>query len=594
MSDNKQPLQDLNVIVAGQGGDGSLTVINVLADILRGAGLRVYTERDVLSRIKGGITAATLRAYDGERLCISSDIDLFVAFDQAAIAKYAFRLNEKSVVIYDSSNGEISDGHGLPDNVRLIGVPLSRYAVKHFRRDIYKNSISFAVIGRLIGLKDEDMKKSFEKRFGRRGAQALKYNLDALQVGCSLADERGLEIGKGRFEIESAHSEPHMLITGNEAAAFGFAVAGGRLYAGYPITPSTDIMDWLIKWLPKFGGVVKQAEDELSAINMAIGSALTGTRTMTATCGPGIALMQEGIGQLGMAEIGVVIVDAQRSGPSTGMPTKPEQSDINLLCYGGAGDFPRVVLAPGTPEECFFLTIDGCNLAEKYQLPVFMCLDQGLSQNTATIDPLDLSQVVIDRGDRLDADQLAKLDVYKRYNFTESGASNFAPPGTPGGMGLVTGNEHDEFGLVSTDPVNRNNMVAKRAKKMESMKPELPKASTHGVETAEIGFVGIGMCYGVILEAVDLLAEKGVHSQYHQVKTFWPMLDETPAFTQRCPNVFVVEYNATGQLAKLIVAHGGSESNIHNILRYDGIPMQAADIVNDVMKKMNIKEDEVA
>jgi 2-oxoglutarate ferredoxin oxidoreductase subunit alpha len=594
MSDNKQPLQDLNVIVAGQGGDGSLTVINVLADILRGAGLRVYTERDVLSRIKGGITAATLRAYDGERLCISSDIDLFVAFDQAAIAKYAFRLNEKSVVIYDSSNGEISDGHGLPDNVRLIGVPLSRYAVKHFRRDIYKNSISFAVIGRLIGLKDEDMKKSFEKRFGRRGAQALKYNLDALQVGCSLADERGLEIGKGRFEIESAHSEPHMLITGNEAAAFGFAVAGGRLYAGYPITPSTDIMDWLIKWLPKFGGVVKQAEDELSAINMAIGSALTGTRTMTATCGPGIALMQEGIGQLGMAEIGVVIVDAQRSGPSTGMPTKPEQSDINLLCYGGAGDFPRVVLAPGTPEECFFLTIDGCNLAEKYQLPVFMCLDQGLSQNTATIDPLDLSQVVIDRGDRLDADQLAKLDVYKRYNFTESGASNFAPPGTPGGMGLVTGNEHDEFGLVSTDPVNRNNMVAKRAKKMESMKPELPKASTHGVETAEIGFVGIGMCYGVILEAVDLLAEKGVHSQYHQVKTLWPMLDETPAFTQRCPNVFVVEYNATGQLAKLIVAHGGSESNIHNILRYDGIPMQAADIVNDVMKKMNIKEDEVA
>jgi len=594
MSDNKQPLQDLNVIVAGQGGDGSLTVINVLADILRGAGLRVYTERDVLSRIKGGITAATLRAYDGERLCISSDIDLFVAFDQAAIAKYAFRLNEKSVVIYDSSNGEISDGHGLPDNVRLIGVPLSRYAVKHFRRDIYKNSISFAVIGRLIGLKDEDMKKSFEKRFGRRGAQALKYNLDALQVGCSLADERGLEIGKGRFEIESAHSEPHMLITGNEAAAFGFAVAGGRLYAGYPITPSTDIMDWLIKWLPKFGGVVKQAEDELSAINMAIGSALTGTRTMTATCGPGIALMQEGIGQLGMAEIGVVIVDAQRSGPSTGMPTKPEQSDINLLCYGGAGDFPRVVLAPGTPEECFFLTIDGCNLAEKYQLPVFMCLDQGLSQNTATIDPLDLSQVVIDRGDRLDADQLAKLDVYKRYNFTESGASNFAPPGTPGGMGLVTGNEHDEFGLVSTDPVNRNNMVAKRAKKMESMKPELPKASTHGVETAEIGFVGIGMCYGVILEAVDLLAEKGVHSQYHQVKTLWPMLGETPAFTHRCPNVFVVEYNATGQLAKLIVAHGGSESNIHNILRYDGIPMQAADIVNDVMKKMNIKEDEVA
>ena len=594
MSDNKQKLSDLNVIVAGQGGDGSLTVVNVLADILRGAGLRVYTERDVLSRIKGGITAATLRAYDGERLCISSDIDLFVAFDQAAIGKYAFRLNERSTVIYDSSNGEISSDNLLPENVRLIGVPLSRYAVKHFRRDIYKNSISFAVIGRLIGLKDDDMKRSFEKRFGRRGAQALKYNLDALEVGCTLADESGLEVGKGRFEIQSSDSEPHMLITGNEAVAFGFAVSGGRLFAGYPITPSTDVMEWLVKWLPKFGGVVKQAEDELSAINMAIGSALTGTRTMTATCGPGIALMQEGIGQLGMAEIGVVIVDAQRSGPSTGMPTKPEQSDINLLCYGGAGDFPRVVLAPGTPEECFFLAVDANNLAEKYQLPVFMCLDQGLSQNTATINPIDLNKVEIYRGDRLDEKQLASQDVYKRYNFTESGASNFAPPGTPGGMGLVTGNEHDEFGLVSTDPVNRNKMVEKRAKKMVSMIPELPRAISHGVETADIGFIGVGMCYGVILEAMDLLAEKGIHAQYHQVRTLWPMLDETPAFTARCKNIFVVEYNATGQLAKLIIAHGGEESNISSILRYDGIPMQAKDLVSQVMTKLNLKEDEVA
>jgi 2-oxoglutarate ferredoxin oxidoreductase subunit alpha len=353
-------------------------------------------------------------------------------------------------------------------------------------------------------------------------------------------------------------------------------------------------MEWLVKWLPKFGGVVKQAEDELSAINMCIGSALTGTRTMTATCGPGIALMQEGIGQLGMAEVPVIIVDAQRSGPSTGMPTKPEQSDINLLCYGGAGDFPRVVIAPGTPEECFWLTITGCNLMEKYQVPVFMCLDQGLSQNTATMDPLDLAGVKIDRGERLTKEQVAELDVYKRYLFTESGASPFAPPGTPGGMGLVTGNEHDEFGLVSVDPINRNKQMDKRQGKMESMKPELPKAVTFGVETADISFIGVGMCYGVILEAMDLLAEKGIHTQYHQVRTLWPMLEETPAFTRRCPNNFVVEYNYQAQLMKLISAHGGNENNMHSILRYDGVPMQAKDLVNAVIKKLNLEKEEVA
>ena len=594
MSDVKPVLEDLNVIVAGQGGDGSLTVVNVLADVLRGGGLRVYTERDVLSRIKGGITAATLRAYDGERLCISSHIDLLVAFDQLAVPKYAFRLNSQSIVIYDSSNGELPEGHGLPEGVRLIPVPLSRYAVKHFRRDIYKNSISFAVIGRLIGLQDDEMEKAFVKRFTRRGAQAVKYNLEALAVGCKLSDEAGLEVGKGKFEITSQDAKPHMLITGNEACAFGFAVAGGRVFCGYPITPSTDVMDWLVKWLPKFGGVVKQAEDELSAINMCIGSALTGTRTMTATCGPGIALMQEGIGQLGMAEVPVMIVDAQRSGPSTGMPTKPEQSDINLLCYGGAGDFPRVVIAPGTPEECFWLTITGCNVMEKYQVPVFMCLDQGLSQNTATMDPLDLAGVTIDRGDRLDAEQVAELEVYKRYLFTESGASPFAAPGTPGGMGLVTGNEHDEFGLVSVDPINRNRQMEKRQGKMESMKPELPKAVTHGVETADIAFIGVGMCYGVILEAMDILSSKGIHTQYHQVRTLWPMLDETPAFTQRCPNTFVVEYNYQAQLKKLIHSHGGNDENMHSILRYDGVPMQAKDLVNEVITKLNLKEDKVA
>ncbi|MFT4564059.1 MAG: 2-oxoglutarate ferredoxin oxidoreductase subunit alpha [Gammaproteobacteria bacterium] len=582
-AENTQPdLEDLNVIVSGQGGDGSLTVVNLLASVLRQNGMSVYTERDVLSRIKGGITSATLRAFSGERYTIGNHIDLLVAFDIDAVPKNLRQLNENSIVLYDNSGGPLPEGV-LPNTIRAFGAPLSRQAVKTFRRDIYKNSISFGLIGRILGLPDETMRVSFQGRFKRMGAQVLKYNLDALEVGLSLADELGFPVGQGLYKIQEIEPKPHMLITGNEAMAFGFLVAGGRFFAGYPITPSTDVMDWLIKWSPKYGGVVRQAEDELSAINMAIGSALTGTRTMVATCGPGLSLMQEGIGQLGMGEIPMVIVDAQRGGPSTGMPTKPEQSDLNLLVFGGHGDFPRIVLAPGNPEDCFYLAADACNLAQKYQCPVFIASDQALSQNTATIDPLDLDRVVIDQGSRMGTEDLAKLDTYKRYLFTEDGISPYTIPGTPDGMSLVTGNEHDEYGLVSTDPVNRVRMMDKRLEKMKTMLPELPRAGRFGDLDSKIGIVAIGMVFGVALEALDSLADRGIDAQYFQPRTLWPMLDETIDFVNSCDVVYVVDLNAGGQLAGLLVREGADVSKIRNLLHYDGTPIRSDALVNFVV-----------
>jgi 2-oxoglutarate ferredoxin oxidoreductase subunit alpha len=588
-------LEDLNVIVSGQGGDGSLTVVNLLASVLRQNGMSVYTERDVLSRIKGGITAATLRAFTGERYTIGNHIDLLVAFDIDAVAKNLRQLNENSIVLYDNSGGGLPAGV-LPDSIRAFGAPLSRQAVKTFRRDIYKNSISFGLIGRILGLPDDTMRVSFESRFKRMGQQILKYNLAALTVGLTLADELGYVAGKGLYRIQEVEPKPHMLITGNEAMAFGFLVAGGRFFAGYPITPSTDVMDWLIKWSPKYGGVVRQAEDELSAINMAIGSALTGTRTMVATCGPGLSLMQEGIGQLGMGEIPMVIVDAQRGGPSTGMPTKPEQSDLNLLVFGGHGDFPRVVLSPGNPEDCFYLTIDACNLSQRYQCPVFMASDQALSQNTATIDPLDLDKVVVDQGKRVGPEQLAELDTYKRYSFTEDGVSPYTIPGTPDGMSLVTGNEHDEYGLVSTDPVNRVRMMDKRQQKMQSMLAELPRAGRFGDQSSKVGIVGIGMVFGVVLEAMDSLADRGIDTQYFQPRTLWPMLDETIDFVNSCDVVYVVDLNAGAQLAGLLLREGADRSRIRNILHYDGTPIRSDEVVEFIVQdqQQTLGAEEVA
>lgn len=580
-------LEDLNVIVAGQGGDGSLTVITLLAGLLRQRGLNVYTERDVLSRIKGGHAAAVLRAFTGERYCIGDRIQLLVAFDEEAVRKKARYLDEESIVIYDDSNGPLPSTL-LPQGCRIYPAPFSRLAMRHLRRELFKNSIAFAVVGRLLGLEDEAMQQSFEGRFGPAGGRILKYNLEALRLGFELATHLGLTSGRGMYRIPQNRAHEQLLITGNEATAFGFLVAGGRFFAGYPITPSTDIMEWLQKWLPQYGGVVKQAEDELGAINIALGAAMTGARVMVATSGPGLSLMQEGIGQAGMAEIPLVIVDSQRGGPSTGLPTKPEQSDLNIMLFGGHGEFPRIVLSPGHPEDCFYLAVEACNLAQRYQCPVYLALDQGLSQNMATVEPFKLDQVRVDRGKRMEAKAVESLPVYKRYLLTDDGVSPYTAPGTPGGLSLVTGNEHDEFGFVTTDPAVRKRMMDKRLGKV-AQAADLPAARSYGDPKAALGFIGVGMTFGPILEAMQQLEGQGLRAQYHQPRTLWPVQKETLQFIERCQRVYVVELNATGQLAHLLIRHGAQGHKLQSVLKYDGTPMRPREITQSVLQQEEIK-----
>lgn len=589
-SKNSQPiLEDVNVIVAGQGGDGSLTVITMLADLFRNAGLNVYTERDVLSRIRGGHAAATMRAFTGQRFCVGSHIDLLVALDEEAVEKNAHQINPDSIVVFDDSSGPLRDGL-LPEGTKLYAAPFNRIAMRTMRRELYKNSIAFGIVGRLLGLEDDAMRHTFTKRFERRGQIILDYNLEALGLGLHLADEMGIKHGEGIYRIEHTEPEEHLLLMGNESVAFGFMAAGGRFFTGYPITPSSEVLETLQKWLPRCGGVARQTEDELAGINMAIGAALTGVRTMTATSGPGFSLMQEGIGHSGSGEVPMVLVDCQRSGPSTGMPTKPEQSDINIMVFGGHGDFPRIVLAPGHPEDCFYLSFDATNLADKYQCPVVIAMDQALSQNIASVKPFNLDDIEVEPGKRLTPEEVANLETYKRYGFSEDGVSAFAAPGTPGGMSLVTGNEHDEFGLVSTDPKNRVKMMDKRFHKIEVAKKELPKGREYGDPKAPIGFIGIGMMYGVILEAVEMLEAQGIKTKYHQPRTIWPVLDDTFDFINSCERVYVIDLNAQAQLARLFMHQGADSSKIISICRYDGLPYRPGYLVNQILEQEDKQE----
>ncbi len=576
-------LDDVNVIVSGQGGDGSLTVSTMLADLLRQRGLNVYTERDVMSRIKGGVAAAGLRASRPVRFGRSDQVDMVVSFDLEGIEKTVTQLASDAVVVYDDSDVPMPPDL-LPDGVRLYAAPFARLAVRKLGRILYKNSIAVALATRSLGIADDDVRQGFEQRFARLGQAILDQNLEALDLGFELAAEMGLTREDEATESDG-RPEGQLQITGNQATALGFIAGGGRFFAGYPITPATEILEQLEQWLPRFGGVVWQAEDELASVNMAIGAALAGVRAMTSTSGPGISLMQEGIGHAGSAEIPLVIVDCQRGGPSTGLPTKPEQSDLNLMAFGGHGDFPRIVLNPGDPGDCFELVIEALNLAERFQCPVYLALDQALSQNMATVEPFDLEAITIDRGKRLSAEQLASMAQYRRYAFSDDGVSEYAVAGTPGGMSLVTGNERDEFGRVSTNPENRTRMVEKRAQKIETARADLPRGRRVGDPSSKVGLIGVGSAYGVLLETIEELERGGLTTQLLQPRTIFPVLDETLEFIESCERVYVVEHNATGQLAGIIAHGGGDSKRMRKVLRYDGLPLRPHDIAREILER---------
>jgi 2-oxoglutarate ferredoxin oxidoreductase subunit alpha len=563
-------VDDIVIAVAGQGGDGTQTIIALLTHALFHRGLHLYNVSNIASRIKGGHAGTMLRGSTRWRGCLNDRFDVLMAFDTEAIEKSARWVADDGVIIYDESRARLP-ASTLPPNVSVISIPFSRVAVRELRRDLFKNCVGFGVLSRVIGLPDEEAIGCIRQQFKRLSAQDLDYNLRAFRQGLEFADDLGLTADRCIYRLPSQPHANRLLINGNEATAFGFAAAGGRFFAGYPITPATEILDWLTRRLPRLGGIAVQAEDEMAAINMAIGAAMTGARAMTGSSGPGIALMQESVGHCGSAEIPLVIVDCQRAGPSTGMPTKIEQSDIGMLVHGSNGDFPRVVLCPGNPEECFQYGALATNLAAIAQMPIYIAQD-GLSQTAETTAMFDLDSVKIEPGARLSAAEVAQLKEYRRYAITDDGISPWAVPGTPGAMNLVTGNERNEWGQVVTDAPTRTAMMDKRRRKVETIRPLLPAAAEWGDDDAVMGVICMGMISGVLDEVRERLERIGVYIRCHRPRTLFPVLDDTLEFIRRYSTVFVVEHNESGQLLNLLRGAGAPAEHLHSIRKYDGTP----------------------
>ncbi len=559
-------------MIGGQGGDGTLTVSDLLGRYFRKRGLYVYASRNVLSRIRGGHADASVRGCRDPISAVKSQVDVLVAFDSQAVEMGREELAPHGYVLYDSTafHTVVPNGVGFPFATLVGGV---------LGQPIFKNTAAYGALSVLFGFDPQVTRSVIEERFRRRGGESLEKNLRALEIGRKAALET--EGFPHRFSIVDGDAHDMILTNANQAVALGFVVGGGRFFAGYPITPATEIMEYLQRYLPPLDGVVRQAEDELAAINMVIGAGYAGARAMTSTSGPGLALMTEGIGHAGTAEIPLVVADCARVGPSTGQPTRHEQSDLSHLANLGHGEYPRFILAPADPEDAFGLTVDALNLAERWRLPVLLLLDQALCQNTTTSPRFSLSKVAIDRGNRLTPEAVGKLAQYKVYEHSDDGRSAYAPPGTAGIWAEVTGNEHDEWGHVSVDPVNRHRMMHKRMDKMIHARGELPSCRRFGPAGAKIGLIGFGSTSGPILEAQRNLAARGVPTLYLQARTLFPVpTHEIDPFLKEVDVAYVVEHNFTGQFARLLrETLPWHHAKLRSILKYDGYTFRAPQII---------------
>ncbi|MDP9024921.1 MAG: 2-oxoacid:acceptor oxidoreductase subunit alpha, partial [Candidatus Eremiobacteraeota bacterium] len=556
-----------------------LTTGDLIAVVFKRMGLEVYTYKDFPSRIRGGHTNYVIRAGETPNYGMADFVDGLVAFDLEAVEAHIDELRPGGFVIFDDTAEKIPE-HVRRADVTWYEIPLAKIAKEELALGLVRNTISLGVLGKLIGMDPAIVRAEVTEVYKRKGEKVVDINLRAIAAGEAYVETRFAE-WPANYTLRAKPDGDRLLMMGNDAIAYGSLVGGCRFMAGYPITPATDVLEWMAKYLPRFGGAIVQAEDELAAINMTVGAAFAGVRAMTATSGPGQALMTETIGLAGVLEIPIVVVECARTGPSTGMPTKTEQSNLNHLIFSGHGEIPRVVLAPGTVEDSFYITAQAFDLAEKYQCPVFVLTEQALCQSKATLPLLDVESVRVDRG-KLLSDPVV-FGEYEPFAFGEDGVSPRVIPGIEGGMHLAAGSEHNPAGVITENTKNRSRMMAKRMGKMRAMCDDLPKAIVHGDPKAEIAVLGYGSNRGPIAEALDRLAKGGVPARFFEFRTLWPFPeDEVRAFLADAKHVFVVENNFTGQLERLIRYVVGPLEHMHLVNKYDGKPFRPIEIIDAI------------
>ncbi len=579
---------DYSIKIGGEAGQGIQTIGDTLARVFSGSGLHVFAHQDYESRIRGGHNFVQIRFSDKLIMASREVTDILVALDKESISLHEKELSEHGQIIYDSSS--LKQKHEKP---YFLDIPFVNLAIEHGGNKIMVNTVATGAVLGMLKIKLDVLLEIIKDTFKKKGEDVIKANIKAAIAGHDYAVKQCVRCSFSMGANSGSNPQPKMLIAGVEAIGFGALASGCKFYSAYPMTPSTGIMNYLAGKEKDYGIVVEQAEDEIAAINMALGASFAGVRAMTGTAGGGFALMVEGLSLAGMTETPVVIALGQRPAPATGLPTRTEQADLLFAIHTAHGEFPRIIFSPGTPEQAFYLTNKAFDLSEKYQIPVFILFDQHLADSEWTSEGFDLSKIKFNDY-RIRGYEFKKLSGYKRHAFTDTGVSPFGVPGDSKYLVVTDSDEHDEEGHIIEDAETRIKMVEKRLfKKLPLIRQEIESPFLYGNIEPEIVIAGWGSTYGVMKETIDLLSKGKNIAMLHFCEIYpFPLIEKNPSLTplpkfdyltllNNAKLTICIENNATGQFARLMRAETGYEFK-YRINKYDGRPFTLEGLLEEL------------
>jgi len=566
---------DYSIKIGGEAGQGIQTIGDTLSKVFSRCGYNVFTHQDYMSRVRGGHNFYQIRVSDRDISASRKPVDILVAFDKESISLHGGELSEIGLVVYDSA--AIKEKY---DGPQFFDVPLLDLATKSGGDKIMVNTVATGAVLGMLGLGTDIFLDILRDTLIKKGEPVFEANVRAAQAGHEFA---GRECLRCEFSA-SAIGPKKMLIGINEAVGLGALASGCKFYSAYPMTPSTGIMLYIASKAKEYGVIVEQAEDEIAAINMALGASFAGVRAMTGTSGGGFALMVEGLSLAAMTETPIVIALAQRPGPATGLPTRTEQGDLLFALHSGHGEFPRAIFAPGTPEQALFLTKKAFDLSQKYQIPVFILTDQYLSDSQWTYNELSLDKLAYTDW-RATESEMEGLKEYKRHLLTDYGISPFARPGASRHLVVTDSDEHDEDGHLIEDAPTRIQMVDKRLfRKMPLIRSEIAPPVFYGESMPDIILVGWGSTYGIMKEVVNGLSDTKKIAMLHFSEIFpFPSNHDFDylEILEKAKVTICIEQNASGQFGQLMRAETGFEFT-GKINRYDGRPFLVEELLGEI------------
>ena len=574
--------QTFAVSVGGAAGQGVATPGNIFARIFARRGLHLLAYNAYQSIIRGGHTFLTIRTGAQNVTSFGDKIDLLIPLNQDTMDRHLGLLGAGAAVIY---NGDSIKPGPAPEGVRLCPLPVGELS-GNSRNKVEQNTLAVGAALSMMGVGFQPLEEALAQQFKKKGDAVVAENVGVARAAYHYATEHFEPFANPLPMTDNSYA----VVTGNMALAMGGAAAGVKFYCAYPMSPSTGVLHWMASHARKAGIMVRQVEDEIGVINMAIGAAHAGCRAMCATSGGGFALMTEGLGMSAMIETPIVVIDVQRAGPSTGVPTKTEQGDLWQILGASHGDYPRIIAAPTDILDSFKLIPEIFNLAERFQCPGIVLSDLLLSEGHASIDPKDMDfNVPIDRGELITSSNGANGE-YKRYLYTESGVSPRALPGVPGHEHVAATDEHDENGVLISDeftnPGKRREMMEKRQRKVEGIQAAVPPPRLMGPRDAEVTLVGWGSTHGVIQEAVEILNEEGIAANHLQIRWLVPLHGEAIVdILKSSRKTIIVENNYTGQFARYLRSETSYVAGGH-IRKYDGEPFMPHHIVEAVKEQL--------